>query len=165
MLRIKPKCITDEISSQLLSVCCAYLSNHRHNLSQRWAERCTHVALKKIPSETTKSKFHGCQRGLRMLPLTASVYRKLGENMRYFWMFSGIILLILFLASLICLEYINCYKALWFTRSDIFHFFEHKRRVCFFYWLCRWSEAPFVHCYTESILCTPTIFHPNKYPQ
>ena len=99
------------------------------------------------PSEGWESKFHACQCELNKLPLKVSIYRKHRENMLYFWMFPGTMLLILFLALLLGGTVVNSKR----------HFLSVSRRIrlrcCFRF--CRSSAVLFVHCYTKSMLSSP----------
>lgn len=151
----------NKTTSNSVEMSSAFL-NLRHNLRQRGAERCTRYLQIVSPSEGWESKFHACQWELNKLPLKVSIYRKHGENMLYFWMFPGTMLLSLFLASLLGGTVVNSKR----------HFLSVSRRIrlrcCFRF--CRSSAVLFVHCYTKSMLSSPPTFFiqtniPNNDPQ
>lgn len=105
-------------------------TNHWYNLWQGWTERCTHVTFERIPSERWKSKFHACQWRLSKLPLTVFT----GSTEKTYHISgccSGMILAILFLASLICLKNLLVPRL---AQKDIFHFRSlWAYRLCFFF--------------------------------
>lgn len=79
------------------------------------------------------------------------------------WMFPGRILLILFWPCSSA-RTASWWKVTWLTQKDIIHFSERAGWVLF---VCSDSASVvlFEHCYPKSILCTPTILHPNESPQ
>ena len=121
--------------------------------------RALHTCYLQIvsPSEGWESKFHACQWELNKLPLKVSIYRKHRENMLYFWMFPGTMLLILFLALLICSE---CLVVEATVVNSKRHFLSASRRIrlCCCFRFCRSSVVLFVHCYTKSMLISPQHF-------